>query len=77
MRFLVIMAEEKCMLQSTRRTSLSPAQEQRLVALIQESLGHPFNVELTYVDEVSRSASGKFEDFLCLVAPSSGAGEVA
>ena len=58
------------------REPLSPAQEQRLVALIQESLGHPFNVELTYVDEVSRSASGKFEDFLCLVAPSSGAGEV-
>lgn len=42
----------------------SKAQEQALTALIQARLGYPFRVTLTYVDALSRSRGGKFEDFI-------------
>lgn len=43
--------------------------EARLIAIVRQALGHPFEVRLTYVDrELPRSVGGKFEEFLCLVA---------
>ena len=34
----------------------------------QQALGHPFEITLTYTQEIPRSASGKFEDFRCEVS---------
>ena len=41
----------------------SPEEEARLAQIIGERIGHPFEVRFTYVDEILRSAGGKFEDF--------------
>ena len=46
---------------------LTGDEEERLRKVILEYLGHPFTLRFTYVDEIPRSASGKFEDFLSLV----------
>ncbi len=43
------------------------AQEARLTEIIRQRLGYPFRLTFTYSREIPRSASGKFEDFLCLV----------
>jgi len=42
---------------------LTAEQEERLRSIILESLGYPFTVVFTYMDEIPRSAGGKFEDF--------------
>jgi phenylacetate-CoA ligase len=47
--------------------SASPDQEEQLAAIVQESLGHPFRITVTYLDEIPRSPRDKFEDFLCLI----------
>ena len=41
----------------------STQQEQRMVPLIQSSLGYPFKVSYSYPEKIPRSAGGKFEDF--------------
>lgn len=46
---------------------LTPEQEEKEKELIIRSLGHPFRVTLSYHDELPRSASGKFEEFICEV----------
>jgi phenylacetate-CoA ligase len=48
---------------------LEAAAETRLIQIVQEALGHPFQIRLTYVDgQLERSAGGKFEEFVCRVA---------
>lgn len=47
--------------------SLSPDQEVRLAAHLQESLGYPFRMRFTYMDSIPRSAGGKYEDVLSLI----------
>ena len=49
--------------------SLSGGEEEALRGYIVECLGHPFALSFIYVDEIPRSASGKYEDFICLVKP--------
>ncbi len=49
------------------REPLKPEQEEKTKELIIRSLGHPFRVTLSYHDEIPRSASGKFEEFICEV----------
>ncbi len=45
-----------------------PADTQReLVAILQASLGYPFQVEIRRCDRIERSAGGKYEDFLSLL----------
>ena len=44
---------------------LSDEEESRLREIIVERLGHPFEIALSYHDEIPRSAGGKFEDFKC------------
>jgi len=39
-----------------------------LIAHIQSSLGHPFNVRFTFLDKIPRSRNGKFEDFISHVS---------
>jgi phenylacetate-CoA ligase len=43
--------------------------ERDLLALFNERLGHPFKLKLVYVDEIPRSQSGKYEEFLSRVTP--------
>ena len=46
------------------KSRLSEADEDKLKELLRELFGYPFRIALTYHDEIPRSASGKFEDFL-------------
>jgi phenylacetate-CoA ligase len=48
---------------------LHPAEEQQVIGIFQEALGHPFTIQLTRVDHIPRSAGGKFEDFISHVIP--------
>ncbi len=41
--------------------------EPRLVEIIRRRLGYPFRLDLIYRDRISRSASGKYEDFVCTI----------
>ena len=43
--------------------TLTAEQEDRLREALNKRLGHPFAYRFTYVDEIPRSAGGKFEDF--------------
>ncbi len=42
---------------------LTSDEESRLRTVVQKHLGHPFEIEFTYHDDIPRGASGKFEDF--------------
>lgn len=44
---------------------LSASEEESVLNAFRESISHPFTVRPVYVDEISRSPSGKFEDFRC------------
>ena len=48
---------------------LSPNEEEALRGYMVECIGHPFALNFIYVDEIPRSANGKYEDFICLVDP--------
>ncbi|HEY2841138.1 MAG TPA: hypothetical protein VGJ26_18425 [Pirellulales bacterium] len=50
---------------------LTAVEEDLLRGWITQAVGHPFEIALTYVADIPRSASGKFEDFRCEVAPDS------
>jgi phenylacetate-CoA ligase len=44
--------------------------ERRLIEIVQQALGHPFAIELSYSTiELAPTAGGKFEEFVCRVAP--------
>jgi phenylacetate-CoA ligase len=44
-------------------------EEDRLRALVQKALGHPFALQFVYFDgQIPPAKSGKFEEFVCLVA---------
>jgi phenylacetate-CoA ligase len=43
--------------------------ERELMAVFRRVLGYPFEVKLVYVDEIPRSKSGKYEEFLSLISP--------
>lgn len=46
---------------------LTPVQEDRLRAVIQDALGHPFALVFSYFDSaIPRGANGKFDEFVCL-----------
>lgn len=52
----------------TETGPLRAEQEQRLAEVLREALRHPFPVRFSYFDgELPRTASGKFEEFVCLV----------
>ena len=49
-------------------TALAPSAEARLTEIVQRALGHSFTIRFTYLEgELSRAASGKFEEFVSLV----------
>ena len=42
--------------------------QQRLIGIVQQALGHPFEIRLSYVEgELPPSAGGKFEEFVCRI----------
>lgn len=47
---------------------LTPEEEAGLRSHVTEWAGYPFNVTFSYVDNIPRSAGGKYEDFRCEVA---------
>ena len=47
--------------------ALTAAEEKRLRKRLERTLGHPFALPLVYVDEIPRSASGKYEVFLSML----------
>lgn len=47
---------------------LEPAEQESLVLALRRTLGHPYELSLAYRDQIRRSASGKYEDFICQVA---------
>ena len=47
--------------------ALNPDEERNLVAFINKSFGHPFQVRLTIMSELPRGKTWKFEDFMCMV----------
>jgi phenylacetate-CoA ligase len=50
------------------RTKLDATAEARLIAIVQQALGHPFTIRFRYVEgELPRTAGGKFEEFVSLV----------
>ena len=48
-----------------RPAPFSSGEEVQIRAYLHEALGYPFRVTIKYVAELSRSPSGKFEDFRC------------
>lgn len=49
---------------------LGDENERRLIEIVQQALGHPFAIELSYqASELAPTAGGKFEEFVCRVAP--------
>ncbi len=47
---------------------LTSDEEGNLRAAMTEKIGHPFLIDITYCDQIERSASGKFEEFRCEIA---------
>ncbi|MFQ5668733.1 MAG: phenylacetate--CoA ligase family protein [Candidatus Binatia bacterium] len=43
---------------------LTPAEEDGLRRWVREKFGHPFEVAITYHDEIPRTAGGKYQDFI-------------
>ncbi len=51
----------------TSKAPLSETQKTALTEILQNGLGYPFTIEISEVDSIARSASGKFEDFISRV----------
>lgn len=46
----------------------TPDQEKEMREILQKSLPHHFNIRFTYVNSITRTKGGKYEDFMSLVA---------
>ncbi len=46
---------------------LLPEEESKYIAILQGSLGYPFQISFSYHDAIPRSASGKYEDFVSAI----------
>lgn len=47
---------------------LTSAEEQKVKEIVQNALGHKFEIGCVYASHLARSKSGKFEEFICHVA---------
>ena len=54
---------EEIELRLVEPSRFSPAEEEKIMVYMQQTLGHPFRILIRYVDEIARSPSGKFEEF--------------
>lgn len=55
---------------SVVRAPLTKDQEESVRQILNDHLGHPFDIIFSYHDEIVRSKSGKYEDFLSLIEDS-------
>jgi phenylacetate-CoA ligase len=58
---------ERLEFRCTVKNPMTGAQKSALTKILQDGLGYPFAIEISEVDSISRSASGKFEDFISRV----------
>jgi phenylacetate-coenzyme A ligase PaaK-like adenylate-forming protein len=61
---LVQKSTERIVVRVVTGRALTVGEEQEFLAALAGCLGHPFAMELERVDEIPRSASHKFEDFI-------------
>ncbi len=54
---------------------LTAEEEDELRAIVRRRMGHPFEIDFSYHDEIARGPGGKYEDFRSEIAP--GAADVA
>jgi phenylacetate-CoA ligase len=54
---------------------LNPEQERSLLEALRRTLGHPFRMNVEYLDEIARSANFKYEDFVCEIPNGTGGTE--
>ena len=47
--------------------ALTPEQETKIKELIVRCLGYPFRISISYHDDIPKSATGKFEEFVSQV----------
>ncbi len=47
--------------------ALTPAETEQARAIVRETLGHPYRVEIVPVRDIARGPTGKFEEFLSLL----------
>ncbi len=50
------------------RRKLNPSEEERLATIVEARYGHRFRLRFTYVEEIKRAPSGKFEMFISEIA---------
>ena len=55
---------------SVVRAPLTKDQEESVRQILNDHLGHPFDIIFSYHDEIVRSKSDKYEDFLSLIEDS-------
>ena len=55
---------ERIEVRLVQQQAFSVEQEHRIVDFIRHALGHPFDVQVVYVEQIARSSNGKFEEFL-------------
>ena len=60
---------EKLELQVVAMRPMDATEQARLVEILLEHIGHPFQVELTFLAEIPRGAGGKLEEFECRIQP--------
>lgn len=58
---------EQVELRLVTASPLSKTQESAVVEVLREALGYPFEVKVSYPEVISRSSSGKYEDFLSML----------
>jgi hypothetical protein len=51
---------------------LTSAEEQELTALLRDEFAFPFHLTISHLDEIDRSRSMKFEDFVSLIPAPAG-----
>lgn len=66
---LVQLSPEEIEVRLVVSRALNTSETAKLHGALEKAFGHPFRWRVTYVDEISRSASGTFEDFRCDIAP--------
>lgn len=58
---------DKLELQLVVGRPLTAAEQSRVIEILLEHIGHPFQVELTFPTEIARGAGGKLEEFECRI----------
>lgn len=58
---------DKICLNLVAERRLKPVEQEKMSAVFRDSLGYPFEFLFNYVQDIPRSATGKYEDFICRI----------